>query len=69
MSLFLTKIKYLVDIIFSVGLFFNAILFVPQALQIWRQKNAKGVSLFTFVGFNIMQLFTVLHGYLEKDRA
>ena len=67
MLLDLTTIRYIVDGVFSFGLFFNAALFIPQALQIWRQKSAKGVSLFTFLGFNIMQLFTVLHGYLERD--
>lgn len=57
----------IVNIIFSLGLFFNAALFIPQALRILRTKSAAGISLFTFIGFNIMQFFTVLHGYFEKD--
>ena len=56
-----------VDLIFSLGLFFNAILFVPQAVTIFRKKNAQGLSLLTFGGFNVMQFFTALHGYLVKD--
>lgn len=56
-----------VNVVFSLGLFFNAVLFIPQALRILRTKSAEGISLFTFVGFNIMQLFTVWHGYLEGD--
>ncbi len=56
-----------VNVIFSLCLFFNAILFIPQALRIMREKNAKGVSLFTFIGFNIIQIFTILHGYFAKD--
>lgn len=56
-----------VDFMFSMGLFFNAILFVPQALKLFKQKNAQGLSLFTFAGFNIMQLLTAWHGYLMRD--
>lgn len=56
-----------VDLVFSLGLFFNAILFIPQAITIFRQKSAQGLSLLTFGGFNIMQLFTALHGYLVND--
>ena len=56
-----------VDLIFSLGLFFNAILFVTQAVTLFRNKNAQGLSLLTFGGFNVMQFFTALHGYLVKD--
>lgn len=59
--------KYFIEIMFGLGVFFNALLFIPQAIQLFRTKDAAGLSLFTFVGFNIMQLFTVLHGYLNKD--
>jgi len=62
-----TSFAHFVNIIFSLSLFFNAMLFVPQALRIIRTKSAEGISLFTFIGFNIMQLFAVLHGYLEQD--
>ena len=57
----------LINIFFILGLFFNAALFIPQAIKIFHVKNASGVSLITFAGFNIMQFFTVLHGYLSKD--
>lgn len=66
-SIFKVSLVDLVNIIFSLGLFFNAVLFIPQAMRILRTKSAEGVSLFTFIGFNIMQVFTVLHGYLEGD--
>lgn len=56
-----------VNFIFSLGLFFNAALFIPQALALFKKKQANGLSLFTFAGFNVMQFFTVLHGVLEKD--
>lgn len=60
-------IKQGVDFVFSLGLFFNAALFIPQAITIFRHKNARGLSLLTFAGFNVMQFFTALHGYLVKD--
>lgn len=65
--LFKISLVSLVEVIFSLGLFFNAVLFIPQALKIMRTKSAEGVSLFTFMGFNIIQIFTVLHGYFAKD--
>ena len=63
----LTHFKYIVDVIFSLSLFLNAAVFIPQSLAIWRQKSAKGVSVITFLGFNVMQFFAVLHGYFAED--
>ena len=60
-------ITKLVHVIFACSLFFNAAIFIPQAIKIFKKKNADELSLLTFVGFNIMQLFTVWHGYLERD--
>ena len=58
---------YVINIVFGVGLFVNAALFVPQAIQLYRTKCTMGVSLLTFAGFNGIQLFTVLHAYIVKD--
>jgi MtN3 and saliva related transmembrane protein len=59
--------KYLAEIGFSISLLANAILFVPQALKLYRAKTAKGVSFLTFFGFNIIQTFTAIHAYLTSD--
>jgi MtN3 and saliva related transmembrane protein len=59
--------RQFVDLIFSLGLFFNAVLFIPQAIAVFRSKSSQGLSLLTFGGFNVMQFFTALHGYLVKD--
>lgn len=56
-----------IETVFSVGLFINAILFIPQIIRLYRTKNSTGLSLLTFAGFNFIQLFTLLHGYLRKD--
>ena len=65
--MWLFSFSQFVDLVFSLGLFFNAILFVPQAVTIFRKKDAQGLSLLTFGGFNVMQFFTALHGYLVRD--
>lgn len=56
-----------VNSVFSLSLIFNILLFVPQAIKIYRKKQSQELSLFTFLGFNIMQFFTAWHGYLNKD--
>lgn len=57
----------LINIGFFLCLVANATLFLPQAFKILRRKSAKGVSLITFGGMNIIQLSTILHGYLVRD--
>lgn len=52
---------------FSISILVNAILFIPQALILIQTKHAKDISLMTFVGFNIIQLFTLFHGLLVHD--
>ena len=56
-----------IEIFFTCALFFNALLFVPQAIKIWKAKSSKGVSLMTFLGFNVIQLLIILHGVLKGD--
>jgi MtN3 and saliva related transmembrane protein len=59
--------KDLVALVFGLGMGLNALLFVPQALSIWRTGKADGVSLVTFGGFNALQALGVAHGILQKD--
>jgi len=60
-------LKYFIELMFGLGLFFNAMLFIPQAVKLFRIKESKDISLITFGGFNVMQIFTILHGYINKD--
>lgn len=60
-------ITWFIEILFSLGLFINALLFIPQAIKLYQTKNSKELSLLTFGGFVIIQFFTLLHGYLHKD--
>lgn len=41
-------------------------LFIPQAIKIWRTKTAKGVSIPTFVGFNVLQVIGLVHGFINN---
>ncbi|MCR5225342.1 MAG: hypothetical protein K6C34_04630 [Alphaproteobacteria bacterium] len=58
---------HFVEFVFACGLFINALLFIPQAREIYVAKNAQGQSLLAFSGFNMIQLFTVLHAYIHDD--
>lgn len=52
---------------FSISLIVNAALFIPQIISLIRTKSANGISLITFAGFNVIQLFTLLHGVYVND--
>lgn len=56
-----------IELIFSFALFINALLFIPQALKIIKDKTAANVSLTTFLGFLLIQLAVVLHGIINQD--
>ncbi len=59
--------KTVIEFIFSFALFINALLFIPQAIKIFREKTAQGVSFLTFLGFLLIQLAIVLHGVINHD--
>ena len=59
--------NYFIEFTFVCGLLFKAILFIPQAVKIYKAKKSEEISLLTFVGINIMQLLTILHAYLHRD--
>jgi MtN3 and saliva related transmembrane protein len=59
--------KEIVGIIFGLGLVINGGLFVVQAVKIVKSRSAKGVSTFTFAGFNVLQITGILHGIFQRD--
>ena len=59
--------KQIVAVIFGLGLLCNALLFVPQALAVWRKKTDEGISLITFGGFSILQAIGIIHGLYQQD--
>ncbi|OGT47674.1 MAG: hypothetical protein A3F17_01895 [Gammaproteobacteria bacterium RIFCSPHIGHO2_12_FULL_41_15] len=60
-------LRLVVEYGFLISLIANALLFIPQALVILKTQNVKDVSLLTFAGFNVIQLFTVFHGIIVHD--
>jgi MtN3 and saliva related transmembrane protein len=61
--------RQIVAWIFGIGLIGNAMLFVPQAIAVWRKKSGEGVSLITFGGFCVLQVIGVVHGIYEHDNS
>jgi MtN3 and saliva related transmembrane protein len=61
--------KQFVAVIFGLGLLGNALLFVPQAIAVWRKKNDEGISLITFGGFCVLQIVGVIHGFYQHDMS
>jgi len=59
--------KQIVAVIFGLGLLCNALLFVPQALAVWRKKTDEGLSLITFGGFSMLQVIGIVHGLYQQD--
>ena len=55
------------EFLFAASLFVNALLFIPQAWRLYKQKESKEVSLITFIGFWIGQLLTVCHALIKSD--
>ena len=56
-----------IEVFFTLGLVVNALLFIPQAVKLYRAKSAENISLITFFGFCLIQLFTVLHASIHRD--
>jgi len=61
--------KEIIAVIFGLGLVANALLFVPQAIAVWRKKTDVGVSLLTFGGFSFLQMIGIVHGLFQHDMA
>ena len=55
------------DILFMLGALLNASLFVPQIVLLYKTRKTIGLSLPMFLGFNMIQFVTALHGYMVKD--
>ena len=62
-----SPLKDFVNLIFSCSLLLNALLFIPQAIKVLKEKESKNLSLITYIGFLGIQFMTVLHGILIND--
>src|SRR4051794_31429895 len=61
------RMKEFVAVVFGLGLLCNALLFVPQAIAVWRKKSDEGISLITFGGFSVLQAIGIVHGVYQRD--
>lgn len=62
-------VEHFIELMFGLSMFTNAMLFIPQAIKIYKTKSTQGLSKITFLGFNAIQVFTMLHGYINNDYA
>lgn len=62
-------VENIIEICFVAGLLLNVILYIPQTMKLCHEKatEAKHLSLFMFGGFNLIQIITILHGYIKQD--
>jgi len=58
--------KEIITWLFGTGMVINGLLFIPQAIKIWTTKTAKGVSIPTFAGFNVLQVIGLVHGFINN---
>ena len=59
--------SYIITLFFGLALFINAVLFIPQAIKIFKTKNGRSISLITFAGFILIQFTSVLYGLIKHD--
>lgn len=59
--------KYVIELVFCIGLLLKAFSFLPQAIRLYKIKKSDELSLLTFASLNIMQILTVLHAYIHQD--
>ncbi len=56
------------EFLFGLGLFINALLFIPQSIKLIKVKHANEISAFTFLGFFLIQTATLIHGFIHHDQ-
>ena len=60
-------LRTIIEVGASLSLLVNAVLFIPQAIKLYKIKNSRELSLATFLGFNLIQIFMVFHGLINHD--
>ena len=57
----------IVESAFGLCWILNAALFIPQIMLLYQKKNSSEISLLMFCCFNLIQIITIIHGYIKKD--
>ena len=63
-----TKFSKFVDESIYVIAFIGPLITVPQLLQIWMEKSATGVSIVTWCGLLIYDIFWIVYSVVHKDK-
>ncbi|AJF60297.1 MAG: hypothetical protein J4224_01225 [Candidatus Diapherotrites archaeon] len=53
--------------IYAVGIA-GPLLAIPQALEVWVEKNVAGISLITWVGWLFLAFFWISYGVMHKEK-
>lgn len=61
-------VKTFLDRAIYIGVFLGPIGILPQIIKIWTEKNATGVSSFTWIGYFVGAIFWVVYGLTHKEK-
>lgn len=59
----------LVDRLTYAAAIIEPIITLPQAIQIFRTGNAEGVSILSWLGYELLQIIWLWYGVVHKDRV
>ena len=58
-----------ITVIYGLSLAANALLYIPQAVKIFKEKSSQNVLLVTFSGFFILLIIAFLYGVANDDKV
>jgi uncharacterized protein with PQ loop repeat len=59
--------RYVDDVIYAGGVL-GVIIFIPQLIMIWTEKNISGVSLLSWLGMFVASSFWLMYGFVHKAK-
>ncbi len=62
-----SNVDLFITIYFIAATVANVIMFIVQAIKLHSGKDSTGLSFITFLGFNLIQLSTILYGAIRND--
>lgn len=62
-----TNAKLVVDSIYGISLIWDATVYIPQIVRLYRRKSPEGVSLLMFAGFSVSLGLAILNGFYYHD--
>ena len=59
----------LVDKLIYIAVIIEPVVTLPQAIQIFRSGNAESISIFSWLGYDLLTIVWVWYGLAHKDKA